>query len=444
MLRSPALPLVSLALGLAGCGDGAASSPALTYWDDVAPITEAKCVQCHRSGGIAPFRLDGYDEVKGRALAVATATRTGVMPPYLLTHDGSCGQFEDADTLTPMERDTIWQWANGDLKEGKRTDRPRSTPTTLETDAEWKTPAIVPVAQGGALAEVDEYRCFAFDSKMLQESFITGYEVLPGSPELVHHVVVFLVDPDRMSENGKTNGELMTSLDDEDPARAGWPCYSGAGEGVEPDAVPVVWAPGQGPVIYPGGLGVLQQPKQTVVVQIHYNLADARVRGLSDATTVRFRHADTVARRGFFIAEDGFLATLFKDQPASLAPGKTSVNYTWRSSLEDIGIREVPYVDLVGVMPHMHQRGVRKRIDIVQETGERSCAARLDRWDFHWQKFYFYKGTLPRLSPRSQIDVSCDYDTSADRFPILPGWGTRNEMCTAIMMFALPMEGAGP
>ena len=36
----------------------------LGMWDDVAPIFNAKCVQCHQQGGIAPFRLDDYEIAK--------------------------------------------------------------------------------------------------------------------------------------------------------------------------------------------------------------------------------------------------------------------------------------------------------------------------------------------------------------------------------------------
>jgi hypothetical protein len=425
-------------LALAACAGGDADH-APTYWDDVAPITQAKCAKCHQPGGIAPFALDSYAAVKGRSAAVAAATRTGVMPPYLLTHDGSCGEFDDAEALTPSEKDIIWEWANGERLEGTaRSDRPRPAPASLQADSEWTTPSIVPVAQGGALAEVDEYRCFPLESGMAKESFITGYEVVPGEPALVHHVVVFLVDPDQMSEKGKPNRELMKELDAEDGDRIGWPCYSAAGEGVAIDGVPIVWAPGQGPVVYPGGLGVLQKPGQMLVVQMHYNLADPRVRGLVDATTVRMRHADEVARQGLFVTQDGFLDTLFEGQPESLPPRQKSVNFTWRSTLEEMGLQGLPHVDLVGVMPHMHERGVSKRLSIIGEDGARRCAANVDHWNFHWQKFYFYEGTLPRLTPKTQLEASCTYDTSDDVRPVMPGWGTRNEMCTAIMMMALP------
>ena len=57
---------------------------------------------------------------------------------------------------------------------------------------EWKTSPIVPVAEGGRLAEFDEYRCFPLDSSLEKEAFITGYDVIPGTPSLVHQVVAAL------------------------------------------------------------------------------------------------------------------------------------------------------------------------------------------------------------------------------------------------------------
>ena len=99
---------------------------------------------------------------------------------------------------------------------------------------------------------------------------------------------------------------------------------------------------------------------------------------------------------------------------------------------------QLPYVDVVGVMPHMHERGRSKQIEFVDGAND-TCGAHVDHWDFHWQKFYFYNdASRPRLTPTSSLKLSCEYDTSNDDAPVLPGWGTENEMCTAIMMLALP------
>jgi len=50
------------------------------------------------------------------------------------------------------------------------------------------------------------------------------------------------------------------------------------------------------------------------------------------------------------------------------------------------------------------------------------------RWDFNWQLQYFYE--QPRtLSGNDTLRVTCTFDTSGETEPVLPGWGTHNEMC---------------
>jgi hypothetical protein len=92
--------------------------------------------------------------------------------------------------------------------------------------------------------------------------------------------------------------------------------------------------------------------------------------------------------------------------------------------------------DLVAVMPHMHGRGRSEKLEL-GPAGDLACAAHLENWDFHWQEFYFYK-TPPTITPTTQVRVTCDYDTRNDTMPVLPGWGTRNEMCLTVLMLALP------
>lgn len=82
-------------------------------------------------------------------------------------------------------------------------------------------------------------------------------------------------------------------------------------------------------------------------------------------------------------------------------------------------------------MPDMHGRGVRQALKLAS-----SCAAHLENWDFHWQQFYFYR-TYSRITPTTEVQLTCEYNTLAGQEPVLPGWGTRNEMCLAVMMPAL-------
>ena len=70
MSRLGVIAIVSLPLGLVACGGGGTPPPVpgeVTFWQDVAPIYNAKCVRCHQEGGIAPFRLDNYADAKDHA-----------------------------------------------------------------------------------------------------------------------------------------------------------------------------------------------------------------------------------------------------------------------------------------------------------------------------------------------------------------------------------------
>ncbi|HET8934987.1 MAG TPA: cytochrome c, partial [Polyangiales bacterium] len=200
----------------AGSAPAASEEPAqLTYWKDMVPLFEQHCLSCHREGGIAPFRMDEYSAVKPLAKVIAHATRERTMPPWAVTSDGSCGNFADSIALNEEEIALISAWADSGAAEGEPGSIHVPELPSLDSATEFRTPEFFPEAQGGTLAESDEYRCFAVDKPEDAKGFVTGYEVLPGTAEIVHHVVAFFVDPDRKStgENGQevamTNRERM-------------------------------------------------------------------------------------------------------------------------------------------------------------------------------------------------------------------------------------------
>src|SRR5258708_3494890 len=67
----------------------------VTFWQNVAPIYNDKCVKCHQAGGIGPFALDNYLDAMSEANEEARLTGLGTMPPYHIVHDGTCGAFHD-------------------------------------------------------------------------------------------------------------------------------------------------------------------------------------------------------------------------------------------------------------------------------------------------------------------------------------------------------------
>lgn len=403
--------------------------PAVTYWDDVAPIFYESCVSCHREGGVAPFALDTYEEANPWAVAVAASVEARTMPPWLVTGDGTCGEFRHSRWLPQASVDLIGAWVDGGSQEGEpRDDLTIPELPGLEGATEISTPDFTPEIEGGALAEFDEYRCFLVDPQLAGDRFLTGYDVVPGNDAIVHHVLVMPVDPELDVGGGMTNADVMQALADESPAREGWSCFGAAGDGVEVSGIPVVWAPGQGVVEFPEGTGLRVSQNEQLVIQVHYNLADPASVGMSAQTTVQLRLAEEVDREGFMVLPDPFLDSIFQGDPIEVPPGEALYEYTWELPVSDLLYGSpLTSVDLFGVFPHMHQFGETMRLEIESAEGT-ECAANVPHWDFNWELQYFYEQSRT-LELDDVLRVTCGFDTTGTDEPVLPGWGTQNEMC---------------
>ena len=415
------------------------SSGTVSYWQDVEPILETHCMQCHQDGGIAPFALDSYENARVHANSMRELTAQRQMPPWSVTSDGSCGEFAGSLALSDEQIQTIGDWALGGAPLGTPGVAHLPSLPALDDAVALTTPTFHPAPEGTALAKHDEYRCFLLDAPA-DPGFITAYQVSPGTPEIVHHVVAYLMDPAAPADgvSGSSNLERVQALDAESPDRDGWPCYAGAGDGISPRAVPIVWAPGQGIVRFPEGSGVPLAPSDKLVVQVHYNLADPANLGKIDQTEIKLTLAPSVPRIGLFVLNDPLLDSARRAHPDTLPPGEASYPYTWKSTLADIGLDADIGAELHGIMPHMHGLGRRYEFDLQNGTPASGCAARIDDWNFHWQRMYFYQ-TPYRLTPDSEIQVTCDYDTRSVSEPVSPGWGTENEMCLATLYVTIPI-----
>jgi mono/diheme cytochrome c family protein len=423
-----------------GDGDGDGEALATSYWQDVAPIYFDSCVSCHREGGIAPFPLDDYESAAAWGLASAMAVENKVMPPWLVTDDGTCNSWHDSPVLSQEQIDTITTWVDEGTPEGTPRDD-LSLPDTggLTNTIAITTPEFYPVPEGGLLAKHDEYRCFLLDPQLDHDMFMTGYEVIPGNDALVHHLLAMPVDPTIVVEGGLTNMQVMQALDDESPERIGWPCLGVAGDGVEIEGLPISWAPGQGVVELPQSSGYRIAANNLIVVQIHYNMFDASLIGQSDSTTVELAFVDEVAREGLFDLSDGLLDTMFEGDPHVIPAGEPAHEFTWRFEADSyIGWQGAEEIELWGFFPHMHAYGTSLTARVFDENDqELGCVGEVPRWDFHWQLYYFMEQPI-MLKPGYEIEVTCTYDTTSAPTDMLPGWGTFNEMCLMGMYILAP------
>src|SRR5258705_8643545 len=61
----------------------AADPTPLTFTRDIAPVVFRHCAPCHAPGGVRPFHLLTYEDIRRHAKQITATGTTRVMPPWL-------------------------------------------------------------------------------------------------------------------------------------------------------------------------------------------------------------------------------------------------------------------------------------------------------------------------------------------------------------------------
>ena len=125
-LRTPTATfalLAALATALVATSPAAAADEP-TYTRDIAPIFFKNCVQCHRTGEVAPMSLMTYREARPWARSIARAVENRDMPPWSGESDKHV--WSNDLSLTDNEIATIVDWAKSGAPQGDPADLPEA------------------------------------------------------------------------------------------------------------------------------------------------------------------------------------------------------------------------------------------------------------------------------------------------------------------------------
>lgn len=423
---------------------GAPGTP--TYWRDVAPVLNSRCVSCHTAGGIGPMALTTYAEARTFAPLIAMETAAKRMPPYL-ADASDCRSLQSNPRLTDAQIAMLSDWARMGAPEGNRGDyveMPAVGPARpLPATADFTVSMPQPYTPNFMRA-ADDTRCFVVDPQLTQTRDVVGFHVLPGNPRIVHHVILYEVRQGALSQ--------LNALEARDP-QPGYECFGSpgidinarAGTGgdlVDFDAQWVgLWAPGSAGGLYPIGTGIRVKPGSRLVMEIHYNRTTVDVVGMSDQTRVQLYYSATLQPRQAFwlpIANAGFRV------PAGAA-------YTDpRATSTDTLPVSFP-LQVYGFAPHMHVRGYSMRAEILSSAGTSQCLMNVPRWNFGWQHAYWLSSPWrlnSAAATRDTLRYTCVWDNTEANQPVIDGvrvpphelrWGesTDAEMCLLMVYGAL-------
>ncbi len=199
---------------LVSAGEGIAAQPKgpATYTNRVAWIMSENCVACHRPGGAAPFALDTYESVNGRAKMIEAVVGDGLMPPWhgaMHAADEPSPWVQDR-SLSKEDRDALLAWL--------RTDRPRGSEAT--------SPVLPPLSRTWTIGEPDllitssglrlpakggmQHARVMVGFPGTEDKWLSAVELRPVESGSAHHALVWLLAPgDALPQPG----EMPTKLE---------------------------------------------------------------------------------------------------------------------------------------------------------------------------------------------------------------------------------------
>ena len=456
--------LLGVALALTACGTDVREdddtppdpTPRATWHQDVAPIVAEHCQSCHQAGGIAPFELTSYDLAFDNAGKMLDQIEKGAMPPFDAREESDCTPrftWQDDPRLSTTEIDTIKAW----IEDGKPEGTPTAAPKIPDTALAGVTQTLKPTVPFTATGNRDQFICYVLDPQTTG-TWLTGLQVRPGNPLVVHHVVITELMP------GVEHDAVVAQRGIGQP----WDCSQTQTPG---GFVVNIWTPGNQPMQTSTDLAVPLVGGAKLVMQLHYHPAGGA--SAPDATSIDLRTSLTWPKKMYFVGAFGneFQApNLLPDPDDRLATipefripaNDGDHNEHMRITIPPLG--DLTQVQLYSVNPHMHMIGthISAKVERPAPRGsdpQNECLAN-GKWNFDWQRTYIYDTTiekLPTLMPGDVIDLRCKWDNTLtnpfvqralnDAGLVAPidvnlGEQSLDEMCLEIMGFAIDAPAA--
>lgn len=356
----------------------------------IAPIFYNKCTSCHHTGGIAPFSLTDYTTAYTKRLNIQYAVQTGKMPPW--PPDTSYSRIVGERILTATEKQKILDWVSGGAPSGNLAQQPPAPNYTNSyqlpgtPDLVLKIPPITSSA-----TTTDQYICISVPSGLTQDRMIKAYEIVPGNPAIVHHVIV----------TGDTSNSFPPGIYNN--------CFTTA-----QDVGIGGYAPGQGPTIFPSvspaKFGVNLPANTNIVFQMHYPAGTA---GQIDSTQIRIYF--------YPLGDSGirqiYIYPLLQNWSLNI-PANTVKTFT-NECPPNIYFPncQLPIdISVYSAFPHSHLlcTDIRNYAVNTNNPNDTIPIIRINRWNFNWQGFYTFKKLIKVPAGYKWISYHTYDNTSAN------------------------------
>lgn len=406
--------------GNVGNDASVASGDEVLFHEHIEPIVAKHCQSCHHTGGVAPFPLVTYEDVKARGFQARGKVESKDMPPWGAFNSEECNvsrPIVDDVRLSDEQIALFLKWVDTGMNEG---DPSKALPAQTFGDGSLSGATnsySIAKPYNVAASGKDDIRCFPIDPKLPSGSWITASNVIAGDPRVVHHAIVY-TDP---------NGEAPSKVD----ASGSYPCFGDPG--TSDPSVLLAWAPGAPPLEYGKDAAVKVSDGMHFVLQIHYHPTTVAVQ---DQTKFELRVSQTrpqyvtelvlIGNAGGGEEADDALRLLPgpadpPSGPTFLIPANATAHTETMEFVMPKTISGFPTPELrIGAAgAHMHWAGTNMTITIDREKvtseAQKECLIGTPKYNFNWQRGYAYNvdyDQLPTLNGGDKITMTCTYNNS--------------------------------
>lgn len=364
---SSVLSLGVLVVSIAGAAHQQEAAP--TWATDVAPMVFNNCTPCHSIGGHSPFPLVRYDDVRRRSELVRQVVLNLQMPPCAFTSDYA--MLCQVKPTTDEQRLMLQKWIRAGMPEGVGA----PDPPVVEHSFRFGRPDLVlkPTVLPKVPIEGNPvWRAVLIDPKLETPVRVNGFDIRPGEPQAVRHVLLAVASEKAWMNVWPTNGTL-----DDNAAR-----LIGA------------WAPGYRPFQLPEGVSMTVHPGEKIVAQVLYQTIG--------------RPADTSIEIGLSLSRrtgDREARWITKEKTDFTLP-------TFDETLIETTLDIEKEVDLFSIVPEARFFAYVVDIDAVFPGNDRRSLLRTVRWSPYWNgSFVFTSGV--RLPVGTRIESKTVYENES-------------------------------
>jgi len=340
----------------------------ISYEHEIAPILIDKCMVCHVEGGIAPWQMTNYNTVFGWSRMMREVLITRRMPPYHA--DPDYGKFDHDLSLSTEELQTLVHWIDAGAKKDSDRD-PLAEYTTVAPIWDKGEPDLIFELHKEDIPAtgIIDYRYQEHEITIDKDIWATGFQVLPGNREVLHHVLASVIYPDGFTE----------PIDRRSP----WL-----------DGLLAAWAPGGETEIFPENTGRAIPKGSKLHFQLHYT---TNGKAQSDQSKVGIYYTDQEP-------ENEYLMVGAFNTKLQIPPGEKRYENKAKYLFEHDAI-------LYELFPHMHFRGKAMKFTALYPDGEREVLLNVPNYSFNWQRGYAFEEPL-KLPARTVLYVDAIFDNS--------------------------------